>query len=198
MMDLPDISPPIAIKGNEPYLPYKRDDKKLARYWAIPGTPGLEHRIGGLEKTVKGTVSYVPQNHEYMVRMRDEKVKRVVEKIPDLEVYGKESGDLLVVGWGGSYGHLLTSVRELQNEGYSVSLAHFNYINPLPENVRVVFKKFRKIVVCEINLGQFANYLRMNLQEFSYHQINKIQGLPFTVKEIKEKCIKILEESNNG
>jgi 2-oxoglutarate ferredoxin oxidoreductase subunit alpha len=194
MADLPDIKPPFAHKGEEPYLPYKRDDKRLARTWAIPGTKGLEHRIGGLEKTSRGTVSYVPENHEFMVKLREEKVERVVEKVPDLKVYGDETGDLLVVGWGGSYGHLITSVRELQSEGLSVSLANFNYIRPFPKNVREVFKKFKKIVVCEINLGQFADYLRMNYQEFTYLQINKVQGLPFTVKEIKEKCIKILEE----
>lgn len=153
----------------------------------------MEHRIGGLEKTIKGTVSYVPENHEYMVKIREEKVARVVEKVPDLKVYGKDSADLLVVGWGGVYGHLITAVRELQSEGYKVSLANFNYIKPLPQNVREVFGKFRKIIVCEINLGQFASYLRMNFQEFTYHQLNKIQGIPFTVKEIKDNCIKLLE-----
>jgi 2-oxoglutarate ferredoxin oxidoreductase subunit alpha len=193
MSELPEIKPPLARKSEEPYLPYKRDDKRLARFWAVPGTPGLEHRIGGLEKTVKGTVSYVPENHEYMVKIREEKVERVTEKIPDLKVYGDDSGDLLVVGWGGSYGHLVTSVRELQTEGYKVSLANFNYIKPLPGNVREVFKKFKHIVVCELNMGQFAGYLRMNFQEFTYEQINKVQGLPFTVKEIKENCVKILE-----
>jgi 2-oxoglutarate ferredoxin oxidoreductase subunit alpha len=175
-------------------LPYKRDNERLARSWAIPGTPGLEHRIGGLEKTIKGTVSYIPENHEDMVKVRAEKVERVVQKIPDLKVYGEESGDLLVVGWGGSYGHLITSVRELQAEGNKVSLANFNYIKPFPKNVREVFKKFKKIVVCEINMGQFADYLRMNYQEFTYEQLNKVQGLPFTVKEIKDKCIKLLED----
>jgi len=194
MSGLPEIHPPFAIKSSEPFLPYKRDEKRLSRSWAIPGTEGLEHRIGGLEKTIKGTVSYVPENHEYMVKIREGKVERVAEKIPDLKVYGKDSGDLLVVGWGGSYGHLVTSVRELQSEGYSISLANFNYIKPFPGNVKEVFKKFKKIVVCEINLGQFADYLRINFQEFTYHQINKVQGLPFTVKEIKENCIKILED----
>jgi 2-oxoglutarate/2-oxoacid ferredoxin oxidoreductase subunit alpha len=193
LYDLPNIYPPIADKGDEPFLPYKRDTKRLARSWAIPGTPGLEHRIGGLEKTIKGTVSYIPENHEDMVNIRAEKIERVAEKIPDLKVYGAESGDLLVVGWGGSYGHLITSVRELQDEGYKVSLANFNYIKPFPKNVRNVFKKFSKIVVCEINLGQFADYLRMNYQEFTYEQLNKVQGVPFTVTEIKEKCIKLLE-----
>jgi 2-oxoglutarate ferredoxin oxidoreductase subunit alpha len=191
--ELPEIKPPIAVKTDDPYLPYKRDAERLARSWAIPGTPGLEHRIGGLEKTIKGTVSYIPENHEDMVKIRAEKVERVVEKIPDLKVYGKESGDLLVVGWGGSYGHLITAVRELQGEGLNVSLANFNYIKPFPKNVRDVFKKFKKIVVCEINMGQFADYLRMNYQEFTYEQLNKVQGLPFTVNEIKEKCINLLE-----
>lgn len=194
MSELPDIKPPIAIKSEEPYMPYKRDSKNLARFWAAAGTPGFEHRIGGLEKTIKGTVSYVPENHEHMVKLREEKVERVAENIPDLKVFGNESADLLVVGWGGSYGHLITSVREMQSEGYNVSLANFNYIKPFPKNVREVFSKFRKIVVCEINMGQFADYLRMNFQEFHYHQINKIQGIPFTVQEIKENCIKLMEE----
>ena len=122
MKDLPEINPPFADKTEIPFLPYKRDDEKLARSWAVPGTPGLEHRIGGLEKTVKGTVSYVPENHEMMVNLRAEKVARVADEIPDLKVHGADSGDLLVVGWGGSYGYLITAVRELQAEGYKVSL----------------------------------------------------------------------------
>jgi 2-oxoglutarate ferredoxin oxidoreductase subunit alpha len=165
----------------------------LARSWAIPGTTGLEHRIGGLEKTIKGTVSYTPENHELMVRLREEKVARVVEKVPDLEVSGESSGELLVVGWGGSYGYRFMAVRELQNEGYKISNVTFNYINPLPGNVREVFSGFKRIVVCELNMGQFANYLRMKFPEFHYDQFNKVQGLPFTIKEIKEKCIEILE-----
>lgn len=193
MADLNPINPPLASPGPEPYLPYKRDTERLAREWATPGNPGLEHRIGGLEKTIKGTVSYVPENHQYMVRIREEKVQRAVEKVPDLKVFGSDSGDLLVVGWGGSFGHLITAVRELQTEGYRVSLANFNYINPLPKNVREVFGRFTKIIVCEINLGQFANYLRMNFQEFTYHQLNKVQGIPFTVNEIKDNCIKLLD-----
>jgi len=193
MKDLPEIHPPFADRNEIPFLPYKRDCDTLARSWAIPGTPGLEHRIGGLEKTIKGTVSYIPENHEMMVKLRADKVARVAEKIPDLKVTGEESGDLLVVGWGGSRGYLITAVRELQSEGYKVGFVNFNYINPLPKNVREIFGKFRKIVVAELNLGQFAGYLRMNLQEFRYEQINKVQGLPFTTGEIKEKCLKILE-----
>jgi 2-oxoglutarate ferredoxin oxidoreductase subunit alpha len=193
MEDLPKINPPFADKTEVPFLPYKRDAEKLARSWAIPGTPGLEHRIGGLEKTDKGTVSYVPENHELMVNLRAEKVEKVVNEIPDLEVFGPGSGNLLIVGWGGSYGYLLTAVRELQADGYDVSLVNFNFINPLPKNVKEIFRKFKKIVVCELNLGQFANYLRMKHQEFTYDQINKVQGIPFTINDIKEKCIKMLE-----
>jgi 2-oxoglutarate ferredoxin oxidoreductase subunit alpha len=194
MKDLPKINPPYADRNEKPFLPYKRDHEKLARSWAVPGIAGLEHRIGGLEKTVKGTVSYVPENHELMVNLRAEKVAKVANEIPNLEVYGPKTGDLLVVGWGGSYGYLITAVRELQDEGHKVSLVNFNYINPLPGNVKKVFSQFKKIVVCELNLGQFADYLRIKHQEFHYEQLNKVQGVPFTIKDIKEKCIKILED----
>jgi len=194
MKDLQEIKPPFADKSETPFIPYKRNGETLVRSWAIPGTQGLEHRIGGLEKTIKGTVSYIPENHEMMVKLRAGKVAKVADNIPELKVFGEESGDLLVVGWGGSRGYLMTSVRELQAEGKKVSMANFNYINPLPKNVRDVFRKFRKIVVAELNMGQFADYLRIKCQEFNYEQINKIQGLPFTVKEVKEKCLKLLED----
>ncbi len=192
--ELPAIHPPLAGPSDTPFMPYKRDEDKLARKWAFAGTPGLEHRIGGLEKTIRGTVSYTPENHEEMVRIREGKVERVARDIPDLIIEGEASGDLLVVGWGGKYGYLITAVRELQEEGRKVSIVNFNYINPLPKNVREVFSSFKRILVCELNLGQFAAYLRMKHQEFSYDQINKVQGMPFTIQEIKDKCIKILEE----
>jgi 2-oxoglutarate ferredoxin oxidoreductase subunit alpha len=194
MKDLPKINPPFADRNEKPFLPYKRDNEKMSRFWAVPGIAGLEHRIGGLEKTVNGTVSYVPENHELMVNLRAEKVARVANEIPNLEVYGQKSGDLLVVGWGGSYGYLITAVRELQEKGHKVSLVNFNYINPLPGNVKKIFSQFKKIVVCELNSGQFADYLRIKHQEFLYEQLNKVQGIPFTIKDIKEKCIKILED----
>lgn len=194
MKDLPEIHPPFADKTEIPFLPYKRDIENLARKWAVPGTPGLEHRIGGLEKTEKGTVSYIPENHEKMVKIRAEKVEKVADSIPDLHVHGAASGDVLVVGWGGSYGYLMTAVLELQCEGYKVSLVNFNYINPLPKNVKEVFSKFKKILICELNMGQFADYLRMKHQEFKYEQFNKVQGVPFAVKEIKDKCIIMVEE----
>jgi 2-oxoglutarate ferredoxin oxidoreductase subunit alpha len=128
-----------------------------------------------------------------MVNLRQNKVARIAAKVPDLEVCGEDSGDLLVVGWGGSYGYRVLAVNELQADGYKVSSVTFNYINPMPGNVAMVFRRFKKIVVCELNLGQFADYLRMKFPEYDYQQINKVQGLPFTVKEIKDKCIEILE-----
>jgi 2-oxoglutarate/2-oxoacid ferredoxin oxidoreductase subunit alpha len=193
MKDMPSINPPIAkYKGTE-FLPYERDEKTLVREWAVPGTFGLEHRIGGLEKTIKGTVSYVPENHEKMTKLREDKIDGIVSRIPDLSIHGESKGDLLVVGWGGTYGHLITAVKELREEGYKISGAHFNYIRPLPKNTADVFKGFKKIVVCELNNGQFVNYLRMKHQQFNYNQYNKVQGLPFTIEEIKKHCIKLLE-----
>ncbi len=194
MKDLRAIKPRYASPEELPFVPYKRDEETLARSWAIPGVPGLQHRIGGLEKNTKGNVSYLPDNHEKMVRIRAEKVERVSNEMPDLLVQGSDSGDLLIVGWGGSYGFIVTAFRELIAEGHNVSFVNFNYINPLPRNVKDVFSRFRKIVVCELNLGQFADYLRMKHQEFTYHQINKVQGVPFTISDIKDNCIKLLEE----
>lgn len=194
MSSLPEIKPPFIGEGTDEFIAYERDPKTLSRKWAVPGTKGREHRIGGLEKTVKGTVSYIPENHEHMVKMRAEKVKRVVNNVPNIEPYGDHEGDLLLIGWGGTYGHLLTAVRELRKEGKNVSLAHFNYINPLPANTADVFSGFDKLVVAELNDGQFVRYLRMEFEEFRFKQINKIQGLPFTCTEIKEQCLKLLEE----
>ena len=168
------------------FLGYKRDEKTLARDWAIPGTPGLEHRIGGLEKQDgTGNVSYDPYNHEKMTQLRAEKIARVVDMIPDQEVVGEAEGDLLVVGWGGTYGSLLTAVSELQAEGKSISLAHFNYINPLPKNTKELLSKFKKVIVCELNCGQFHKYLQSQFPELGrLEQYNKVQGLPFTVSEL--------------
>lgn len=186
MSDYPEINPPIVTERPEGgFLPYKRDELRLARSWALPGSPGCEHRLGGLEKQDgKGCISHDPLNHQKMVDMRAEKVARVAEFIPEQEVYGDKSGDLLVVGWGGTYGQLRTAVDAMRTEGKSVSHCHFSYINPLPKGVEKIFSKFKKIVVCELNMGQFANYLRINFQQFDYLQYNKVQGLPFTVTEL--------------
>ncbi len=186
--DLPDIYPPIANANDRDFKPYKRDPEKLNRPWAIAGTPGLRHRLGGLEKEdITGNVSHDPVNHQRMTDLRQEKVMRVANYIPDLEVEGDPEGDVLVVGWGGTHGVLLTAVEELRSQGKSISLAHFKHIMPLPKNVDEVFSKYKKIIVCEINMGQFANYLRMTHPDFKYEQYNKVQGLPFMVSELKTK-----------
>ncbi len=198
MSDYPAIVPPIATKLDDDetsFIPYKRDDVTLARRWAIPGTPGLEHRIGGLEKHIlKGSPSHDPKNHQRMTELRAEKVARVVDYIPAQEVEGDKEGDLLVVGWGGTRGHLEAAVAEMRKEGKKVSLCHFNYINPLPHGVGEIFSKFGKIIVCELNEGQFANYLRMSFPEFRYEQYNKVQGLPFTKEELVDKFNELLQK----
>lgn len=193
MSELPPITLRIA-KDASAFKPYLRDQETLSREWALPGMEGFEHRIGGLEKNISGAVSHDSENHQLNTEIREAKVQKVVDLVPELEVYGKEQGDVLVVGWGGTYGHLISVVRELNKEGKSVSHAHFNYIKPLPKNTEEVFKNFKKIVVCELNLGQFAGYLRDKIPGFKYYQINKVKGLPFTVKELKEGINKLLED----
>lgn len=197
MKDFPAIVPPIAEpreEGSEPFFPYVRNKETLARQWAFPGKKGLQHRIGGLEKKDGiGTVSHDPANHELMVHLRQEKVARVADVLPDQEVYGSEKGKLLVIGWGGTYGHLLTATQELRAEGKDVSLCQISYLNPLPKNLEKVLSNYDKIVVCELNSGQLANYLRMSHQKFNYLQYNKVQGMPFTVLELKENIAKLLE-----
>lgn len=194
MKDYPEIKPPYAKPG-EKYQPYERDEKFKNRYWAIPGTPGMEHRIGGLEKMhITGTVSYVPENHQVMSDLRNEKIALIQTVIPQQTVYGDTQGELLVVGWGGTYGHLLSTVKTMRQAGKNISLCHFNYINPLPANVPEIFANFKRIVVCELNFGQFANYLRYKHQQFNYLQYNKLMGLPFTVNELEEHFTKLLNE----
>ena len=183
MKDYPKIVAPFA-QPNVPYKPFHRDPETLARKWAVPGMAGCEHRVGGLEKNHDGVISSDPMNHDLMVKERMEKVQRVANYIPELKVDGAESGKLLVVGWGGTYGHLLSAVQEVRAEGVDVSFAHFDYIMPLPKNTAEVFEKFDKILVCELNSGQFVNYLRAVLPQFKYEQFNKVQGQPFLVQEI--------------
>ena len=145
---------------------------------------GCEHRVGGLEKNHAGVLSSDPQNHELMVAERAQKVQKVADYIPELKVDGAESGNLLVVGWGGTYGHILSAVQEARAEGIEVSFAHFDYILPLPKNTEEVFSKYDKVLVCELNSGHFANYLRGVMPQFTYAQANKVQGQPFLVQEI--------------
>lgn len=196
MEDLPSITPPIVSSDEKDYLPYKRDTKTLVRKWAVPGTKGLEHRIGGLEKLDgKGSISYIPENHELMCEYRRDKIQLISNNIPEQEIFGdKDGGEILVIGWGGTYGHLSTAVSELREEGKNVSLAQFNYINPLPKNTKDIFSRFKKHIVFELNLGQFVNYLRNEQPEFNYLQYNKVQGLPFTIEEIKNRINDLLKE----
>lgn len=195
MAELPTITPPLAKPNDETYQPYKRDPETLVRQWAIPGMEGLRHRIGGLEKSDgKGNVSTDSANHQLMVNYRAEKVQRVANHIPDQEVLGDKDADLLVVGWGGTEGALKLAVEELREEGKKIAFTQFNYIMPLPKNTGSIMNKYKKIVVCELNMGQFVNYLRMNFQTIAFQQYNKTQGLPFEVSELKEKFNQILGE----
>lgn len=194
MEDLPKINPPFALP-NSNFKPYARDPETLVRQWAIPGTEGIRHRIGGLEKTdIDGQVSTDPLNHEKMVKYRAEKVKRIAKRLPKQDILGDSEGDLLVVSWGGTKGAVHTAVEFLQSQGKKISHAHFRYINPLPENTLEVLSKFKKVIVCELNMGQFVQYLRMNFPQVPYLQYNKVQGLPFTISELIEKFNEILME----
>ncbi len=186
--DMPEIKNNIISEHHDGWNAYNREEETLARNWAIPGTPNLEHRVGGLEKDkVTGNVSHVPENHEYMTNIRAEKIKRVQNYIPGLETEFADEGDLLVVGWGGTYGSLHTAVKQLNNQGFNnIGFAHFNYINPLPKNTEEVLKRFKKVVVCELNNGQFASILKINFNGLNLIQYNKIQGLPFGNTELIE------------
>ena len=183
--DYPEIKPPFVrgiLKEGEKFHPFKRNPDTLVRRWAVPGQKGFEHRVGGLEKTHEGVLSTDPLNHETMVRERAEKVQRIAVDLPKLQVInGAESGKLLVVGWGGTYGHILSAVREI---GDTVSYAHFDYILPLPSNTEAVLKSFEKVLVCELNSGQFADYLRAKFPHVEILKYNKIQGQPFLVSEL--------------
>ncbi len=192
--DMPEITPRLVKGFNEDWHPYSRDPETLAREWAVPGTPGFEHRLGGLEKdAVSGDVSYMPLNHEEMTNTRAEKVKRVENSIPLLETKFAQEGDLLVVGWGGTYGTIYSAMKEMESKGYhNIGFAHFNYINPMPKNTAEVFSRFKRILVCELNNGQFASILKMNFHEFDIQQFNKVQGLPFGKIELEEAFIKNL------
>jgi 2-oxoglutarate ferredoxin oxidoreductase subunit alpha len=193
--DLPEINPRISKNATENWHPYDRDEKTLARNWAIPGTAGLEHRIGGLEKDrITGNVSQAPENHEKMTFVRAEKIKRVQDYIPEIKTEFAETGDLLVIGWGGTYGSLHSAVKQINENGYkNIGFAHFNYINPLPKNTEEILSKFKKIIVCELNNGQFAKILKINFSGFDFLQFNKIQGLPFGNNELIEEFKKLVD-----
>ena len=184
MADMPTINPPIAVAGEGDFMPYKRDERNV-RSWAFPGTANLEHRIGGLEKNAAtGNISYDPANHAVMVATRAAKVAAVVADIPEQTVYGDNFGDLLVVGWGGTRGHLTSAVEKMREQGKSISHCHLNYLNPLPANLEQLFAGYKRIVVCELNAGQAASYLQGLFPQFSFERYNKVEGQPFTVAEL--------------
>lgn len=196
--DLPDLEVMFAknnLKEGEKYLPYKRNEK-LAREWAIPGTKGLEHRVGGIEKENEtGNISYDPENHELMVKIRQAKVDKIADYIPLQTIdSGNEKGKLLVLGWGSTYGSIKTAMKELHAEEYDVSHAHVKYLNPLPKNLGEVIKNFDKILIPEMNNGQLIKVIR-DKYLVDAKGLNKIQGMPFTAKEIKEKIKSMISPS---
>jgi 2-oxoglutarate ferredoxin oxidoreductase subunit alpha len=178
----------------ETFVPYKRDEK-LARMWAAPGTPGLEHRIGGLEKdALTGNVSYDPENHEVMTKTREDKVMGVRETIPTPSINGPAAGDMLVVAWGSTYGANRSAVEGLQADGRSVAHMHMRHLWPLPRGLREIFKAYKKIVIPEMNRGQLKRLLQSEYPEFDFETISKMQGKPFQARDLKARFEKILEE----
>lgn len=178
-------------QNGEKFMPYSRDEK-LARPWAIPGTKGLEHRIGGIEKeNITGNISYEAENHEFMVKLREEKVDRIADYIPLQAVEGPEKGDLLVLGWGGTYGAIKVAVKELQSEGYKVAHAHLRYLKPFPKNLGEILHNYNKILIPEINNGQLVKVIR-DKYLLPAIPFNKIQGVPFFKAELVEKMKEIL------
>lgn len=187
MSDYPEIKPPFAsgvLAEGEKFHPFDRDPETLVRRWAVPGQRGYEHRVGGLEKNHKGAISSDPLNHELMVRERQERIEKIVDSIPEVEVMGPKSGKLLVVGWGGTYGHILSAVQQIMDEGDEISYAHFDYIFPLPRNTREVLLSFEKVLVCELNVRQFSSWLESRVPEANLVYYNKVQGQPFLVSEL--------------
>lgn len=183
--NFPAITPPRAKVDATEWKPYLRDSEKLNRYWMTPGTEGFMHRIGGLEKNyITGEISTDAKNHQAMVDVRRMKVEKVADYIPALTIYGDEDASVLLVGWGSTYGHLRSAVDALKEAGKKTALAHFNYIMPLPRNAHEILSQYSKIIVCELNGGQFATYLRGQYSGISLQQFNKVQGQPFEVEEL--------------
>jgi 2-oxoglutarate ferredoxin oxidoreductase subunit alpha len=190
---LPDLKPDFHTE-KENFSPYQRNQQTLARNWAIPGTPGLEHRLGGLEKdSVTGEINYEPENHERMVLLRDEKIKRIKNDLPPLEIIGPKINKLLVVTWGSVYGPAFSAIEELQEQGHPVSMLHLRHLNPFQKNLAGILKNFEKVLVPEMNLGQLSRLLRA---EFLVDTIPfaKVQGRPFLISEIRSRILELLAE----
>ncbi len=178
----------------EGWRPYMRDVETLARYWAIPGTEGLQHRLGGLEKdSLTGAISTDPANHQKMVETRRQKIARIANDIPAVDVLCDAGADTLLVGWGGTYGHLYTAAEELCAQGFPVAFSHFRYINPLPANTAEVIGRYKRVVVAELNTGMFADFLQARFPGVDIRRINKVQGQPFLVSEIVEGVKNIMQ-----
>ena len=194
--EYPEIHPRyVPEELREAWKPYLRDPESLVRYWAIPGTEGLAHRLGGLEKDAKtGAISTDPVNHEKMVQLRCEKIERIANDIPALEVLCDVDADTLLLGWGGTYGHLRSAAEELCREGEPVAFAQLRYINPLPANTREVLGHYKRVIVAELNTGQLADYLQARMPEVKIERINKIQGQPFMTGEVKEAVKSIIKK----
>ena len=189
---LPDMETRI-LKKKEGFAPFNHGNPDLARPWALPGTPGMEHRIGGLEKWEEtGHVSYDPENHQKMVELRQEKVDIIARDLPLAKPFGKESGDLLVIGWGGTHGALRSAVETAQSEGMSVSHLHLRHLNPLPQNLGEILVKFQKVMIAELNLGQLANIIRAKFLVDAVG-LNKVQGKPFTQTEVFNKITELVK-----
>ncbi len=192
MEDMPSITPKIA-KPNSNYMPFERDEN-LVRTWAHPGVEGNEHRVGGLEKLDgKGSVSHDPENHAIMTKHRANKINKIADSYPAQKVYGDKEGDLLIIGWGSSQGAIYDAFTEIKGNGHKVGFTNFNYIFPLPNDSADIFKNYKKILVCELNSGQFTNHLRYTLPQFKYELYSKIEAQPFMVSELKQKFNEILE-----
>ena len=195
LADYPAINPPyVRPEMSETWTPYQRDPQTGVRYWAVPGTEGFTHVLGGLEKDNKtGAISTDPENHDLMTRLRQQKISNI--EVPDVEVEGdKEDAELLIVGFGGTYGHLHAAMDELRANGKKVALAHFKFINPLPKNTAALMKKYKKVVVAEQNMGQFAGYLRMKVDGFVPYQFNQVKGQPFVVNELVNAFTEIINK----
>lgn len=194
LKEYPSIVPPYVkpeMAGS--WTPFQRAENGV-RYWATPGMEGFMHCIGGLEKSNEnGAISTEPENHHLMTQLRAQKVERIADIIPDLKVEGEEDADLLIVGFGGTYGHLHSAMDTLNRSGYKVALAHFQFINPLPRNTEEVLRRYRKIVVAEQNMGQLAGYLRMKIEGIRLHQFNQVKGQPFVVQELVEAFTELIK-----
>jgi 2-oxoglutarate ferredoxin oxidoreductase subunit alpha len=192
--EYPAIQPPyVTPEMKDNYTPYRRNPENDVRYWAIPGQEGYTHILGGLEKDSNtGAISTAPENHDLMCRLRAEKVEKI--PVPDVVVEGNQDADLLIVGFGGTYGHLYSAMDEMNKAGQKVALAHFSFINPLPKNTAEVLRKYKKVVVAEQNLGQFAGFLRMKVDGFTPYQYNEVKGQPFVVSELVDAFTKIINQ----